>query len=71
MSYPILLSDDNVAAAFGGVDVLPISFYVDRNGVVQEETAGLGAKEEIEAHIRKIVGSATAENVSPAAVGGR
>ena len=58
VSYPILLSDDKVAPAYGGVDYLPMSFYVDRGGVVREETAGLASKDEVEANIRKIVGSA-------------
>jgi hypothetical protein len=39
------------------LDVLPMSFYVDRNGVVVEETAGLGSKDEIEAHIKKTIAS--------------
>lgn len=69
VSYPILLSDDKVSPAYGGVDYLPMSFYVDRNGVVQEETAGLASKDEVEAHIRKIVGgAATAGLVQPAGV---
>ena len=55
VSYPILFSDDAVSRAYGGIDYLPMSFYVDRNGVVAEATAGLGSKDEIEAHIKKIV----------------
>ena len=66
VSYPILLSDDGVSRAYGGIDYLPISFYIDRNGIVQEATAGLGSKDEIEAHIRKIVGAgATTARLSP------
>ena len=56
VNYPVLLPNDEVAPAYGGIDSLPTSFYVDRNGVVAEVTAGLGSKDEIEAHIRKIVG---------------
>jgi thiol-disulfide isomerase/thioredoxin len=56
--YPILLADGKVQKAYGGVDVLPESFYVDRNGLVVEETAGLGSKDEIEAHIKKVIASA-------------
>ena len=66
VSYPILLSDDVVSPAYGGVDYLPMSFYVDRNGVVEEESAGLMSKDEVEANIKKIVGTAAAENVTPA-----
>ena len=65
--YPILLTDGKVQKAYGALDVLPMSFYVDRNGVVVEETAGLGSKDEIEAHIKKTIAS----GVAPAAVGGQ
>ncbi len=57
VNYPVLLPNDAVAPAYGGVDVLPTSFYVDRSGVISEVTAGLASKDEIEAHIKKIVGS--------------
>jgi thiol-disulfide isomerase/thioredoxin len=67
VSYPILLTDGKVQTAYGGLDVLPMSFYVDRNGVVVEETAGLGSKDEIEAHIKKTIASGAA----PVAEGGQ
>jgi len=59
VSYPILLVDEKVEKAYGGLDVLPMSFYVDKNGVIVEETAGLGSKDEIEAHIKKTIASGT------------
>jgi len=34
-----------------------MSFYVDRNGLVVEETAGLGSRDEIEANIKKTIAS--------------
>jgi len=60
VSYPILLTDQKVAPAYGGVDYLPESFYVDRNGIVQTETSGLGSKDEIEANIKRLIGTAAA-----------
>jgi len=54
-TYPILLTDGKIANNYGGVDVLPMSFYVDSKGVVQEQTAGLGSKDEIEANIKKLI----------------
>lgn len=57
VSYPILLTDGEIEKAYGATDYLPMSFYVDRNGVVVEETAGLGTKDEIEANIRKTIAS--------------
>jgi thiol-disulfide isomerase/thioredoxin len=57
VTYPILLTDGKVQEAFGGLDYLPVSFYIDRNGIIVEETAGLGGKDEIEAHIKKVIAS--------------
>ena len=57
VSYPILLTDGKVAPKYGGVDYLPMSFFIDRNGVVVEETAGLASKDEIEAKIKKTIAS--------------
>jgi thiol-disulfide isomerase/thioredoxin len=57
VSYPILLTDGKVQTAYGGLDVLPMSFYVDRNGVIVEQTAGLGSKDQIEANIKKTIAS--------------
>ncbi len=62
VTYPILLTDGKVQKAYApsGMDYLPMSFYVDRNGVIVEETAGLGGKDEIEAHIKKTIASGAA-----------
>jgi peroxiredoxin len=63
VTYPILLTDEKqtVQKAYGGLDVLPVSFYVDRKGVVVEETVGLGSKDEVEAHIKKVIASGTTQ----------
>jgi thiol-disulfide isomerase/thioredoxin len=64
VTYPILLTDADgkVQKSYSpaGMDYLPMSFYVDRNGVIVEETAGLGGKDEIEAHIKKTIASGAA-----------
>ncbi|MEG9436151.1 TlpA family protein disulfide reductase [Edaphobacter sp. HDX4] len=57
VTYPILLTDGKVQDAYGGLDVLPMSFYIDRNGVIVEQTAGLGSKDQIEANIKKTIAS--------------
>ena len=59
VTYPVLLTDEKVTEAYGGVEFLPESFYVDRTGKVMIETAGLsseqGGKDEIEANIKKLL----------------
>ena len=63
VTYPILLTDGKVQTSYGGLDYLPMSFYVDKSGTVVEVTAGLGSKDEIEANIKKAIGSGTAAAV--------
>lgn len=57
VTYPILLATDKIEDAYGGIDYLPMSFYVDRNGKVVEVTGGLSSKDEIEANIKKTIAS--------------
>lgn len=57
VTYPILLATDKIEDAYGGIDYLPMSFYVDRNGKVVEATGGLSSKDEIEANIKKTIAS--------------
>jgi thiol-disulfide isomerase/thioredoxin len=59
VDYPILLKDSKVEDAYGGVDYLPESFYVDRAGKILIETAGVTSeahgKDEIEANIQRLL----------------
>ncbi len=59
VTYPVLLKDDKVEEAYGGVNYLPESFYVDKTGKIMLETAGLndgsGGKDEIEANINRLI----------------
>jgi hypothetical protein len=51
------MADEKTATSYSLGDFLPVSFYVDKNGVVLEQTAGVGSKDEMEASVRKIVGA--------------
>jgi peroxiredoxin len=53
VNYPILPADTKVGDAFGGIDYLPESFYIGRDGKIVEETSGLASKDEVEANIKK------------------
>ena len=55
VTYPILFKDDKIEDAYGGVDGFPDTFYVDRNGIVREESEGAPPKDEMEAHIRAAI----------------
>lgn len=53
INYPLLMGDDAVSHRYGGVEFLPTSYFVGRDGKVVAETAGLVSKNEVEANIRK------------------
>jgi thiol-disulfide isomerase/thioredoxin len=55
VSYRILLPDDSVSKAYGGVDYLPETFYVSAKGDVVLTNSGAPSKDEIEANIEKTI----------------
>ena len=65
VDYPVLLVNDKVTADYGGVEYLPETFYVGRDGKVLLETAGLSddanGKDQIEANIKKLIATQAAQ----------
>ena len=57
MNYPVLIDAASVQDAWGGLDALPTTFFIDRNGKVVASTVGLAPRGEIEANIRKAIES--------------
>ena len=55
--YPVLIDGGSIDTAYGGLDELPMSFYVDRNGTVVATQMGLSSKDEMEANIKKALGN--------------
>jgi thiol-disulfide isomerase/thioredoxin len=56
MPYPILIEGDKLDHPYGGLDVLPISVFVNRTGTVVAVQAGLTSKDDIEGNIKKALG---------------
>jgi peroxiredoxin len=58
INYPVLLGKENVAAAYGGIDYLPTTFYIDRGGVVMDRVFGQpGTPAEIEQNVKRAIAS--------------
>jgi cytochrome c biogenesis protein CcmG/thiol:disulfide interchange protein DsbE len=57
IDYPVLIDADSISQPYGGLDSLPTSFFVDRNGIVVAAQLGLTSKAEIEANIKKALGN--------------
>ncbi len=59
INYPVLIDDNLTSKPYGGIDALPTTFYIDRNGKVVAATIGLADRDEIEANIQKALGNET------------
>jgi peroxiredoxin len=57
INYPILLGKEKVAEQYGGIEYLPTTFYIDRNGVVVDRVFGQPARDEIEQNIKRVIAS--------------
>ena len=63
VNYPVLVGQEAVENAYGGIPVLPITLYIDRDGKIIDKVFGLKGKGEIEESIKKALGP------SPSAAG--
>jgi peroxiredoxin len=57
MNYPILIDAESIENSWGGLDVLPVTFFIDRTGKIVASTVGLAPRAEIEANIKKAIAS--------------
>jgi thiol-disulfide isomerase/thioredoxin len=57
MNYPVLIDAESIEDAYGGLDALPTTFFIDRNGKIVASTVGLAPRNVIEADIKKAIGS--------------
>ncbi len=55
VNYPVMLGNDRVAAAFGGLNELPLTLIIDREGRIAAIHAGLCRKDEYESDISALL----------------
>ncbi len=60
VNYPILLGEESVAQSYGGVGVLPTSFFIDREGKVSGREFGLQSRSVFVDNIKKALGQGQA-----------
>jgi len=56
MPYPVLINGDSISKDYGGLDAMPTSFWVDRNGKVIAAQMGITSKDDMEAKIKTALG---------------
>jgi peroxiredoxin len=55
INYRMLLGNDSIAALYGGLDALPTTFILDREGKVAATHVGLAGKSEFENGIKELL----------------
>jgi thiol-disulfide isomerase/thioredoxin len=53
INYTIVQGTEKVGDAYGGVDGLPASFFIDRNGKIVDMTLGIRGRSDLEDDIKK------------------
>ena len=57
LNYPVLYGNQQTAAKYGCCDYLPMSYYIDRAGIVRFATVGLGDRNTLESYVRELLGA--------------
>jgi peroxiredoxin len=56
IGYPIVLGNDEVSARFGGINALPTTLLIDREGRIAVTHTGLIDQSEIDAQVAQLIG---------------
>ena len=62
INYRVLLGDDSVSQLYGGVDSLPTTFIIDREGKVAYVHVGLAGKNQYQSEIENVLGNQQTNN---------
>jgi peroxiredoxin len=60
VNYPILIGKEEVGTQYGGVQYLPSTFYISRDGKIMDRVFGLVSRSEIEANVQKALSTQVA-----------
>lgn len=56
VNYPMVMGDEKVVSAFGGVEALPTTFLIDRSGQVRDRKDGAVETAEYEQKVAAVLG---------------
>ena len=55
MNYPVLLADEKTPRAFGGIEAIPTTFIIDREGRIVTKHLGFTEKDEFEKELKPLL----------------
>jgi peroxiredoxin len=55
LAYPVLQGNDSVSKAYGGVELVPLTFIIDKQGNIAHKVLGARSKEDFEKLIKPLL----------------
>ncbi len=55
INYPLVMGDEDTVQAFGGIEAIPTTFLIDRDGRIRHRKVGMMAREEYEPLVRSLL----------------
>jgi cytochrome c biogenesis protein CcmG/thiol:disulfide interchange protein DsbE len=55
LAYPVLQGNEGVSKAYGGVELVPLTFIIDRQGNIAHKILGARSKEEFEKLVKPLL----------------
>jgi thiol-disulfide isomerase/thioredoxin len=55
ITYPVVLGNGQVIEAYGGIDAIPTTFFVDRKGRILRRQVGAMSKEDFEKEVKSLL----------------
>jgi thiol-disulfide isomerase/thioredoxin len=54
-NYPIVLGNEDVVKAYGGIEAIPTSFFIDKKGFIVDKQVGMLSKEDFEQKLKSLL----------------
>lgn len=55
LKYPVLQGNDEVSKAYGGIELVPMTFIIDKQGNIVQKILGARSKEEFERMVKPLL----------------
>jgi thiol-disulfide isomerase/thioredoxin len=55
MNYPLVMGDEKMVDAFGGIEAIPTTFLIDRNGQIRHRKVGMMDRSEYEPLVKSLL----------------
>jgi peroxiredoxin len=55
ITYPVVLGDEGIVEAYGGIEAIPTTFVIDKKGNIVEKHIGYMSKDDFEKKVKKVL----------------